>query len=543
MANDFTVNNFKGSNPRIAAHLIGDGYAQKAVDCNLHSGRLSAWREPLFLREVPQGTVTSYRLGCCWLDFPSCVDVAMGPVTCKRVFITGWRDYPVALEADEDCNLTEHRLGVPCPLRAPSADVSDEASDAVEKDYEGRSYAYQYVNAFNERGALSPGSKAQNIKEGQPVVVSGWEVPDETWGVTSIRIYRTVSGYETGHEKGNEQDTFWLFVDEIPISETAYVDKKYNENLISAAEEDLVPPPPENLQGIIWIESMNTLAGFVGNRVYFSKNSEYHHWPYYLDLDDTISALCESNGIVYALTRGRAYAITGAADCDHAGCRSALRLPGNYPMVGFGNKHVVKLHAGVAYPSHDGMIFISGNSAPTVYTWQLYSPEEWQYMEPHTMVGSERGGKLFIFMGRGAFIIKAPDSQEHGWDNDYHTELSDRGVTDVIELSTGELVLLKEDELHVWNRGEALRPYLWISGQYTMPYARSMGACRLYFDGGSAYVRITVDDREVINRDFMSSRAVRLPMWAHGFRWVMELSGTADIALASIAPSTHDLGR
>lgn len=159
------------------------------------------------------------------------------------------------------------------------------------------------------------------------------------------------------------------------------------------------------------------------------------------------------------------------------------------------------------------------------------------------MVGSERGGKLFIFMGQGAFIIKAPDSQEQGRDNDYHTELSDRGVTDVFELNTGELVLLKDKGLYVWNRGHELRPYLWHSGQYTMPTERSMGACRLFFEGGDSHVKITVDDKVVIDREVLSSRAVRLPMWAHGFRWEMQLSGTADVALASIAPSTHDLGR
>lgn len=542
MANDFTINNFKGSIPRLAEHLVTSSAAVKALDCNLYSGRLSSWREPLKLRDVPNGTVTSYRFGCCWLDFPSCVDIAQGPVSCKRIFTTGHKPYPTAIEVDDDCNVTEYRLGLPCPDVAPSADVS--AVGGVDKDYEGRTYAYQYVNTHGEKSSLSPGSEALNIKEGTSVLVSGWPTPDETWGVDRVRIYRSVSGFETGKESANVDDTVWLLVDEIPISDTSYIDTKMNESLMFAVENDYAPPPPAELKGMIWIESINTLAGFVGNTIYFSNNNEYHHWPHFMVLDDTITAIIENNSNVYVMTKGRPYVIEGSVkDCEHAGCRTALRLPGNYPMVGFGNKHTAKLREGVVYPSHDGLILLSGRSAPSVLTWQRYAPTNWQQLEPHSIVMAEHGSKLFAFAGSGAFIMTTPGSGEQGWDNDLHTDLSDRGVIDVFQLDTGELCLLKADGVYVWDRGEELRPHLWRSSEFRYPTERSIGACHLYFTGEAEHIKIETDGRVPLDRDVPSARVIRLPMWAHGARWTVELSGTADVSLMSIAPAMADLGR
>lgn len=543
MANDFTISNFKGSLPRLSPHLIDQGKAAKAVDCNLHSGRLSSWREPKKLRDVPEGTKTVHRFGCCWADFDSCVDIAHGPVTCTRAFVTGYREYPITIQFDADCNMIEHRLGVPCPDRAPSASTVSDLDDTDEKDLEGRSYAYQYVNRYDERGALSPGSKAENVRDGQPVVVSGWATPDASWGIDRIRIYRTVTAHTDSMSPNELMIASWMLVAEIPVTDTSFTDKAHNEDLLSALEEDLVPPPPADLQGIIWVDKMNTLAGFVGRRVYFNNNNEYHHWPHYFDLDDTITAMVESNGVLYVMTRGRPYCISAEGSCAAAECREIVRLPGEYPMVGFGNKHTTRLGSGAVYPSHDGLVLLNGNSAPTLYTWQLYSPEIWQELEPHTAVLEEVSGKLFAFFANGAFITSSMGDSKQGWSNDFHTELSDRDVVDVFKLDTGELCLLKPDGVYLWNRGDELRPHLWVSGEVAFPTPRAMGAVNARFANGPEHLKIVSDERTVLDRDILSKRVMRLPMWAHGSYWHFELSGTAEVAVLSIAPSMHDLGQ
>lgn len=537
---DFTINNFNGSAPRLEPHLLKPGAAELALDCNLHSGALDSWREPKKIFDTKDDTKTVVYFNCCWLEFDKCVDVAYGAVNCTRLYTTGNKPYPTVITLDDDCKTTERRLGIPCPKEAPQVDVNEEKG--VDKDLDGRSYAYQYVNSFDERGALSPASKAENIKDGSTVAITGWEIPDSSWDVKRVRIYRSVSGMKDGDLDANELDTQWMFVGEVDIEEGIFVDSKFNEDLISSCEEDIVLPPPSNLQGMIHIESINSLAGFVGRRIYFSNNNEYHNWAHFMDLDDEIQGIVESGGVIYVATSGRPYAIEGDSSCESAGCREAVRLPGNYPMVNCGNRYIAKVRAGAVYPSHQGLILLSGRNSPAPMTWPYYAPEDWQDMIPQSALPIECGGKIFVFMERGAFIIKSPSDVEQGWDNDAHTELSDRGVHQVFENPQGEFYLMKDDGVYLWNRGEKLRPHRWVSSVSVAENAIPLTVGYLIADYNKEYVKITVDRREILSREVTSGRTFRLPKWAEGARWQIELSGTASVKLISIASGTHELG-
>ena len=541
MPNHLSISNFSGSAPRLAPHLVKDGHASVAIDCKLDRGMLDSWREPLKVRPNPDKKKSMLQFNCCWLEDEDCVDLAFGPTNCQRIFVTGMEDYPVCVTVDEDCVPTTHRLGVPCPDTAPSA-TPDPLALRPDKDIEGRSYAYQYVNAYGEVGALSPGSATQPVKDGQPVVITGWVTPDPTWGITQVKIFRTVTGMKSGREQGNTPDTNWMYVKTVDIGDPMVVDSTLNEMLIDALGEDVIVPPPAGLRGITWVESMNLLVGFVGNRLHFSENNKYHNWPHYMDLDDNICAIVESNGIIYAATDGRPYAITGAADCKSAQCREAVRLPGNFPMVGCGSRRIARLASGAVYPSSKGLVFLSGKSAPVILTWGLYTEEQWQLMEPHTAVVAEYGGRVFVFMAGGAFTIMSPGSSEQGWSNSDHSSLADRNVFDAFVSRTGDFYILKEDGLYLWDRGEDLRPHTWVSKLWSLPNSVHMGSGRLVFDSGKEHIEIKVDGRVVADRDVFSSRVFRLPMWSTGTQWAVTLSGTARVSTVSIGASMHDLG-
>lgn len=542
MAN-FTLNTFRGSNPRLAPHLIRQGAASKAMDCKLTSGQLDSFREPLKTRTPTPNTLTTYLHGCCWLDFDKCVDIAVGPVTCTTLFVTGLREYPIELWTDEDCEVHERRLGLPCPTRAPSVlPGAVDPARSSDKDIEGRSYAYQYVSSKGDKSSLSPGARATNMHDGQTVVVSGWTLPDPSWDVTHVHIYRTVSGHQQGNEAANIPDTTWMFVGEAPISAPSFTDTLYNEELISALEEDVATPPPANLKGIVWIESMNTLAGFVGNRIYFSENNKYHHWPHYMDLDDTVCAIKESNGLIYVATMGRPYVITAAVDCENAGCRQAIRLPGNFPMIGCGTRRMERIADGAVYPSRDGLVLLSGKSRPILLTWERYAPEDWHALMPESATPVEVGGKIYVFAQGGAFVFAVNNGAEQGWAMDDHSELSDVGVIDAFATPQGDFYLLKADGVYLWNRGEDLRPHLWVSNEHVVATPVAFGAGNLHFSYGAESVKIVANGRTVLDRQVQSSRVFRLPMWAQGNRWTVALYGTAQVDLFSMATAMHDLG-
>jgi hypothetical protein len=531
---------FNGSNPRLADHLLGANMAAEAMDCRLWHGTLEAWREPLQVRAVAAGTKTIAMFGCCWLEFEGCVDIAIGAVTCKKIYTTGDQDWPAVVSFDSECVPTVRRLGIPCADTAPSVLVG--SPTGVPKDTEGRSYAYQYVNGDGERGSLSKASQSVLVQDGQSVVVSGWTTPDVSWNVTHVRIYRAVSGFQSGKETGNLFDTNWMLVAEVPISTPSYTDTRYNDDLQESIEEDIAPPPPEALRGIVHIQKMNALAGFVGNRVYFSENNSYHQWPYFIDLDDNVCALVESNGILYAATDGHPYAIVAATDCKNAGCREAVRLPIAYPMVGCGNRRMAATPQGAVYPSHEGLILLAGRSEPQVFTLPLYAPDDWQQLAPESIRPVAFGGKLFVFGRRKSFVLTMPSGSESGWALDSHSTLSDTDVVDAFVTRTGDFYLLKGTNIMQWDRGATLRPYRWLSPEVVSPVPVGFGAANIHHKHGAVSVTIRADKRNVLSRTVLSARAFRLPQWAVGTRWQVTLEGTGVISLFSLATSMRQLG-
>lgn len=527
----------------MAEHLIPKGAASMALDCRLDSGMLDSWREPKKVRSVAPGTNTVVRLGCCWLEFDTCVDAARGPVTCRHIFVTGYRPYPTVIDVDGDCNITERRLGLPCPERAPSVIARPVDGRSAPKDIEGRSYAYQYGNGAGEFSSLSPGSRAQAMHDGQTAVVSNWVVPPTEWGITTVRIYRTVTGHQTGREPGNMPDTTWMLVGEVPISATSFVDTLYNEELMTALEEDTGYPPPEKLQGIVWVQSMNVLAGFIGNRIYFSRNNKYHQWPHYMDLDDNVRGLVESNGLLYVATDNRPYVIEAAANCEGAECRKAIRLPGEFPLVGTGNRRMAAVAAGAVYPTKTGMVLMSGKGDPTLLTWGRYSAEDWQALHPYTITPVMHGGKLFAFAkGANSFVMTFANGPEGAWEMDDHSELSDTNVIDAFT-HAGELYMLRDGELMQWDRGEELRPHKWVSHNHVLPVPTPYAAGQMHFRYGAESIKLFADERVVLDRTVESARVFRLPSWAEGETWRIEITGTARVAKISLAGAMTDLGR
>lgn len=213
----YTIKRFGGSAPRIADHLLGDSVAALARDCKFWHGTLDAWRQPRLIREVGEGVQTVFLHDQCWLDFDTCVDIAQGPVTCRELYTTGDQEWPAIVTFDPaTCIPTIRRLGVPCGDTAPVATVGAVGTTAP-KDTEGRAYAYQYMNERSEFGSLSKSSPVVTVRDGQPVTLSGWAVPEASWGVTHVRLFRSVSGHQTGREPGNVFDTVWMHIADVPM--------------------------------------------------------------------------------------------------------------------------------------------------------------------------------------------------------------------------------------------------------------------------------------------------------------------------------------
>lgn len=115
------INKFLGTAPRVSPHLLPDGMATEALNCDLRQGALIPLNEPSVIKSGIGG-YTAYQYGAkditpTWLSWSGVVDVVKAPVsnTNHRIYWTG-EGAPKAREFD---NSTAFALGVTKPTKAP----------------------------------------------------------------------------------------------------------------------------------------------------------------------------------------------------------------------------------------------------------------------------------------------------------------------------------------------------------------------------------------------------------------------------------------
>jgi hypothetical protein len=540
MARNIVTNVFSGSTPRQADHLVRNGAATRAVDCKLWHGTLESWRSTRKVHEVASNAKSIYQaFNCCWMESSKCASWAEGSTEQQHVFATNYNDYPypVRITFDALCDPTVYRLGLPCPEGRPAA----MGVESFSKGAVPRQYAYQYVDSFGNFSALSEPSEEVIVEDGSSVQVSGWTIPAGGWDVQEIRIYRTVTGYESPlKESENTVDAAWMLVDTIPATQLSYVDTKIDFDLTESLGEDFVEPPPATLKGMTWIQSMNCLAGFDGRYLYFSQNNNYHNWVHKIQLDDTVRAIVESNDIIYVATDGAPYVVPGAVDCKDAGCRRAIRMPEALPIVGAGFRSMTAVPSGAVYPTHHGLVYMGGRNAPIIITSSHYAPDDWQALHPDTAKIGYHLGRLFCFFRMGAFCMAIKDGAGTNAELEHHTELSLR-PDEIFVTRTGRLLLRFGASVEEWDRGNTLLPHTYESSESLIGVPFNFGALQVLMAPGSERIQLYCDDFPALDESLFQSDHFALPLWATGqsFKWV--LSGTAKVKMVSLAPSTKEL--
>jgi hypothetical protein len=310
------IKDFKGVLPAQDSDLLPIGYASKAVDCEFLGGALHPIRGDYVLRNVDVTHRSVYESYGRYFTYPCKVSLADWLPSCQRTYITGLREYPIVGVLAASGEVFYHRLGV-C---TPRGSITPQAGyNAVEKDrnFYFSNWLYTYVNSLGEESAPSFASEVLLHKDGQAITLHIESSFDVTYtNITGVNVYRTSTGYTSGAEKEETSETEFLFIKHIPISigtpqTLIIVDDTKLQDLGWVLETREVSEPPQDLRGIIRLEDSTTLAGFVGNRLYFSDVDEPHAWKQgdELTLDDNIMQIIEQSGLLYVLTDGSTYMV------------------------------------------------------------------------------------------------------------------------------------------------------------------------------------------------------------------------------------------
>lgn len=522
---------FKGIVPRTPAHRLDKGYSIVAKDVNLQHGTLKPWRELLHLKTVSYSTLGLEIYGCCYFPWDKCVSVARWIPDCPRLYITGRSDYPeVASVTWKNCVLEYIRLGVLSPPTVPLVSYLTVPDKTIETSM--RAYIETWVNELDEESSPSYPSSYLAVNDGQAVTVSFTSTPPAEYKITRRRLYRLSTGFRIGTEKEQIPETDYLFVIELPITTTSYIDTVKDMNLGWALSTHEVKPPPDALSGITAVESTETLCGYVENKLYFTKNGQPWNWPTELELtldDNIVHIISGDDGTLFVTTTGRPYIVEGVAACGDRPCREVKKLDYPFPDIGCGYLHsAIQTPFGAVYASADGLVALSRNSAPTLITERLLAADDWVQLRPETARLAYYRGYIFCVTDAVSFMLLL---DEHMYTEQTSTALmttfSDTPI-DMVRGDSGELIFLFSDgKVMQWDAGTTYRPFEWMMEVFVGRH-HWWPAAQIETDG-STTLTISGENGVESIRNIANNSMFRLPRLGRNRKHFVSLTGSAEV--------------
>lgn len=378
---------FTGEVPKLVPRLLPDTAAQIAANVRLDDGALTPIRKPRNAHNFEGSTAdnyeTIYKHGEDWLGWDGFVNAAPGPVAQDRLYYTG-DGKPKMLVSG-----TEYDLAVPAPTTKLSGTVNGTGSGTTQT----RLYVYTFVTDFGEESEPSPVSDDIDWQNGQTVDLSGFEDP-ATRNITKQRIYRSQTGISGG--------TQLYFIAERAVSTSDYTDDIDPEDFQEPLPSLNWNPPPDDLEGLVSLPN-GMMAGFVGKDIYFCEPWRPHAWPegYILTVDYEVMGLGSFGNTLAIATKGQPYVAQGTAPENMI----LQEIEESLPCIN--KKSVQDLGYAVAYGSHEGLVLVT-SGGPRLITQQMMSRQDWQRLNPDTMVCGQFEGSYYA-----SYFYTDDDGVEH----------------------------------------------------------------------------------------------------------------------------------
>lgn len=461
------LSHFGGIIPRLAEHMLGPNQATVAHDVRLNDGRIEAWREPRELVDSVVGAKTLYEYGCCWLTWPDIVSCANIAPDWDRLYLTGRGGNGLECGVIGDsCELEYVFAGVPAPIRPLRAVVDEDCG----READARAYVYTYVNLFGEESAPSLPSNIVRVNDGDPVrFPAGIPEPPEGYGITTVNLYRTATGFRPADGKVQKPLTEYLYVGSFPANGGAsFSDVLQGKYLGAVLETQNDRMPPAGLRGVCAVGDQVRLAAFKDNKVFLSEPFQPHNWPakYDLTLDYNIVHMLPLDQKLFVTTTGTPY-IIDVSSCDDTRCTPVTSL--DYPLADIACKYshsAIMTYHGLIYATQHGLVLIQPNGEWHILTARWFGETEWQKIKPSSIRAAYWEGNLFFATDRATFLLNINSRPYGDMEGAELVTLSDRPV-DMILSETGRLIYLEDDKIKLWAGGTKYRPYIWQSRQLT----------------------------------------------------------------------------
>lgn len=521
----YRISNFQGEIPRMHPRLLGESYAQRAIDTRLEAGDLTPLNATASVTSLDADAGSIYRHDGEWLGWPGLVHVAPGPVATDRLYITG----------NGAPDLRVGGVTYPLALAAPPAKLTAAAATAPDPDLvEDVIYAYTYLTEFDEESAPSPFADPVQWSSGVNVDLTGFTVPTPGRGVNRFRIYRS--------QTSALGITSLFFVKEVSAATSALT----HDSVVDPIQEPITTtdydPPPDGMAGIIAMPN-GMMAAFSGKELLFSEPYIPHAWPakYALKTDSEIVGLASFGSSIAVMTKGKPYVAQGTGPAS----MTMARVEVNLPCIAAAG--IADLGYLVVYPSTEGLVTISSAGAQLV-SQSLFSRKDWARLNAETFVAGQHIGRyiasyqpdganvrellILDMTGMQPFLMRsavAPDAM-------------------FFEVGSGRLFLLVGTrDIREWDSLDApVLPQTWRSRLYSLPTATNFGALLIEgepTDGAASLSAKVYADGVLVHTSSVWNTPVRLPADRLAKQWEIEITGTLTVSAISFANSMDELTR
>lgn len=225
-------------------------------------------------------------------------------------------------------------------------------------------------------------NQAQSVTVTRPALPAGVTANDY---ITKWRLYRSANG---------SGSSAFLFVAEIPVGTTTYVDLRRTDALSEPMVTSTWSPPPTSggkyLKHLVSLPG-GFMAGFLGNTVYFSEPFHPYAWPveYSIPVFGDIVALGVFGVTLVVFTKRGPVYISGSAP----GSLAPVVLESN--EVCQSPRSVVPIAGGVLFASQNGLC-LAAQDGVRVLTDKLWTRKEWESLQPEHFICEEMNGVVYM---------------------------------------------------------------------------------------------------------------------------------------------------
>ena len=384
------------------------------------------------------------------------------------------------------------------------------------------------MSEYGEEGPPSPVSNEVTLLDPTQQTVS-MIIPglsNNTSNINRIRIYRSAT---TADSAG------FLFVAELPLASTSYVDDVATDALGPELATDDYDPPPDDMQGLVSMPG-GFLLGFTGNTICPSAAYLPYAYPVgnQLTTADNIVAIGVTSAGAVVTTQGFPYLLTGYTPDS----LTLTKLEEDQACVS--KRSLVDMGEFVIYASPDGLV-AAGAGGIELITAGVMTQAQWQTYQPQTLHAYHHEGLYVGFYGDaagngngvGGFVFD-PKSKDF-------RRLSFYAMTGYRDLYSDKLYLVTADGLQMWESGSPLQ-LRWQSKEFIYPVPVGYSCAKVTgADLTGAVLVVIADGIEILTMPLVGTASTfRLPA-VKARTWQVRLEGGVHIYSLSLATSMGEL--